>query len=133
MSNVMDNMSYMFNNNFGGGKSGSPTIHNVIPNLSKRNTGNVTNMSEMFNGYGNTSKNISCMLDLSGRNLSKITGTNGNDVFKFKPITFDVKIPAKTEEKSNEGGNGTTAIEPTLSHRQQTKLSLHLNPRASSW
>ena len=97
-------MSYMFNN-FGGGKSGSPTALNGVPIVSKWNTGNVTNMSGMFNGYGNTSKNISCVLDLSEWYLSKITGTNGNDVFNFNPETLGVKFSSKTGENDNEANN----------------------------
>ena len=93
------------------------TALNTVPNVSGWNTGKVTNMKQMFNNYGSTSENISCVLDLSGWDLSKITGTNGNDVFNFNPKTFDVTIPAKTGEKSNEGGkwyygNGDESITP---------------------
>ena len=93
------------------------TVLNTVPNVSGWNTGNVTNMNQMFYNYGIASTNISCVLDLSGWDLSKITGTNGNNVFNFNPKTFNVKIPHKTGEKSNEGGkwyygDGTNHIAP---------------------
>ncbi len=93
------------------------TALDTVPNVSGWNTGKVTNMSGMFNGYGYTSTNISCVLDLSGWDLSKITGKYGENVFSFNPKTFDVKIPAKTGEKPNEGdkwyyGDGTNFIAP---------------------
>ena len=77
-------------------------------------------MKQMFEGYGNASTSISCVLDLSEWDLSEITETNGNDVFKFNPKTFDVTIPAKTGEKSNEinswyYGDGTNSIAPPAS------------------
>ncbi len=109
--NVTD-MSHMFEEY---GKNS--TALNTVPNVSKWNTGNVTNMYQMFNGYGNISSNISCVLDLSGWDLSKIKEIMGADVFKFNPKTFDVTIPAKTGEKSNESdkwyyGDGTNTIAP---------------------
>lgn len=103
MANMFQNYGY------------SSTALSTVPNVSNWKTGKVTSMTNMFNGYGYKSTNISCVLDLSGWDLSKIT--SGDDVFKFKPSTFDVTIPAKTGEKSNEGGkwyygNGTNHIAP---------------------
>ena len=103
MTNMFQNYGY------------SSTGLSTVPNVSNWKTGKVTRMTNMFNGYGNTSTNISCVLDLSGWDLSKIT--SGDDVFKFNPSTFNVTIPAKTGEKSNEGGkwyygNGTDHIAP---------------------
>ena len=103
MTNMFQNYGY------------SSNALSTVPNVSNWETGNVTSMVNMFNGYGYTSTNISCVLDLSGWDLSIIT--SGGDVFKFNPKTFDVTIPAKTGEKSNEGdkwyyGDGTNFITP---------------------
>ena len=108
----VDNMRDMFNS-----YGYTSTALNAVPNVSKWNTGKVENMQQMFYEYGFTSTNISCVLDLSGWDLSKITGTNGVNVFNFNPKTFNVTIPAKTGEKSNEGdkwyyGGGTNFIAP---------------------
>ncbi len=89
----------------------------TVPDVSGWNTGKVENMQQMFYEYGKASTNISCVLDLSGWDLSKITETHGEKVFNFNPKTFNVTIPAKTGEKSNEGdkwyyGDGTNTIAP---------------------
>lgn len=96
------------------------TALNTVPDVSNWNTGNVTYMNQMFFVYGNASTNISCVLDLSGWDLSKIEEDKGANVFNFKPKTFNVKIPHKTGEKSNESGkwyygNGTNYITPPTS------------------
>ena len=103
-------MNSMFN-----GYGNSSTALTAVPVVSKWNTGKVTNMANMFYEYGYGS--VDFVLDLSGWDLSKITGTNGNDVFNFNPKTFNVTIPAKTGEKSNESdkwyyGDGTNYITP---------------------
>ena len=71
VSNVTD-MSYMFNN-FGGGNTNSHTILNSVPNVSGWNTGNVTNMTAMFESYGNFSDNLAIVPDVSDWNTSNVT------------------------------------------------------------
>lgn len=93
----------------------SSTVLKAVPDVSGWNTSNVTTMINLFQNYGKGS--VDFVLDLSGWDLSKITSNKGDNVFAFTPKTFDVTIPAKTGEKSNEGGkwyygNGTNYIAP---------------------
>ena len=75
VSKVTD-MSYMFMN-FGGGNTNSHTTLNSVPDVSKWNTANVTNMTGMFNSYGNFSDNLTIVPDVSKWNTANVTNMAG--------------------------------------------------------
>ena len=89
----------------------------AAPEVDNWDTGSVTTVTNLFQDYGNGSASFN--LDLSNWDLSEIE-SDGN-VFKCAPAAFNVKIPAKTDGKSNDtgnwyygqGGNGGSITPPT--------------------